>query len=318
MSMRKPENQAGPGRRWRGALLLLAVVGLAGAGLLAATSAQKKKTPQFDAKKSFAHLTAQCDFGPRPVGSAAHEKCLEYLIQTLRPLADSVEKQQFRVKLGSKSPLQTNVIARWKGNGKGEPRLLCAHWDTRPTADQEFTPANRRKPIIGANDGASGVAVLLELARMFKQSPPPRPVMIVLFDGEDYGPGSDRMYLGAKHFANNLPRDVPRRGVLIDMVGDRDLQIPQELHSRQRAPKVMREIYGLAQKRGYGRHFPVRPGIAVEDDHLPLLDKGLKVIDLIDFTYAPWHTLGDTPDKCSPASLKVVGDVLWDWVTAAR
>jgi len=313
---REPAAAKTPRRALPPALWLIVIVA---AGVSAATLLNGRAAPTetgFDGDRAFAHLQAQCDIGPRYVGSAGHQQCLDYMVRALTPLADSVEKQEFRVPLDGETPTQTNVIARWKGAG-GEGRLLAAHWDTRPWADQEFDPAKRRQPILGANDGASGVAVLIELARLLKANPPPRPVMIVLFDGEDYGPGIDRMFLGSRHFAANLPRDVPRQGVLIDMVGDKNLIIPQEQHSARRAPAVMTEVYDLAHARGSARHFPKRAGYAVEDDHIPLLDQGIAMIDLIDFDYDPWHTLADTPDKCSPASLKVVGDVLWDWVTAA-
>jgi Zn-dependent M28 family amino/carboxypeptidase len=240
-------------------------------------------------------------------------------MDTLTPLADKVERQDFSDFVRGKKLEMSNVIARWNGTGGSDAGgvLLAAHWDTRPTADYEPDPDNRRKPIPGANDGASGVAVLLELARMFKSVPPSVPVMLVFFDGEDYGPGVDLMFLGSRYFANHLPAKTPKRGVLIDMIGDRDLEIPREGHSVRVAPDVVNEVYDIAERRGYGKQFPKREGGPIEDDHIPLHRKGLKIIDLIDFDYGPghswWHTLADTPDKCSPASLKAVGEVLLEW-----
>jgi glutaminyl-peptide cyclotransferase len=280
--------------------------------------AEQAGRPAFDKARAWKHLERQVAFGPRVPNMPGHTACRDYLMETLKPLADSVERQDFTRRLGGKTLRMSNVIARWKGKSSEGGVLLCAHWDTRPTADMEWDPAEREKPIPGANDGASGVAVLLEAARLFKESPPPVPVMIVFFDGEDYGPEIDRMFLGSRYFAANLPRDVPRRGILLDMVGDKDLVIPQEGYSVQRAPEVVEEVYAVAARLGLEKHFPRRVGPPIMDDHLPLLDRGLKVIDLIDFDYGPdnswWHTHEDTPDKCSPDSLKVVGDVVTEWV----
>jgi Zn-dependent M28 family amino/carboxypeptidase len=171
---------------------------------------------------------------------------------------------------------------------------------------------------MGANDGASGVAILLEIARMLKAKPAAVPVWIVLFDGEDYGPGVDRMFLGAKHFAANLPAGVPRVGVLLDMVGDKNLEIFKEIHSVQRASAVVNSVWETAQSLGYRAQFNPAPKYAIQDDHLPLLDRGIAMIDVIDFDYPPWHTLGDTVDKCSAASLDVVGEVVASWTYGRR
>lgn len=285
----------------------------------AAPAAAPAPAPPFNADRAFADLKKQVEFGPRVPNLASHRACRDFLVKTLKPLADQVEQVDFTEKIRGTTLQMANVLARWKGkNPNGEGVLLLAHWDTRPTADQERDPARQKMPIPGANDGASGVAVLLEMARGFKQTPPPVPVMLLLVDGEDYGPGVEDMFLGARYFANHLPADAPKRGVLIDMIGDKQLQIPQEAYSQQNAGDVLSEVYAAAQKLGYQRNFPNRAGFPIEDDHLPLQAKGLKVIDLIDFNYGPghswWHTLADTPDKCSPTSLKAVGETLLEWV----
>jgi Zn-dependent M28 family amino/carboxypeptidase len=303
----------------RRALMGAGLAGLVGAGALFVLAQAGAGRTQFDRDLAFKHLEKQVAFGPRVPNLDSHVQCRDWMIETLKPLADSVERQDFTERVRGTSLRMSNVIARWKGKNPGSPGvLLCAHWDTRPTADQEFDPEKRKKPILGANDGASGVAVLLEAARVFKQSPPPVPVMIVFFDGEDYGPGVDKMFLGSRYFADHLPKDVPQRGILLDMVGDRDLEIPQEGYSRQKAPEVVDEVYAGARRLGLDRHFPQRPGSAIMDDHLPLHEKGLRVIDLIDFNYgfgnSFWHTHDDTPDKCSAVSLKMVGDVVLEWV----
>jgi glutaminyl-peptide cyclotransferase len=286
--------------------------------LVGCSAAQAR--PPFSQGRAWSHLERQVAFGPRVPNTGGHVTCRDYLVETLRPLADRVERQDFSFRLNGKTLRMSNIIARWDGRSRENGVLLCAHWDTRPTADEDPNPALRGKPILGANDGASGVAVLLEAARLFQRNPPPVPVMLVLFDGEDYGPGIDRMFLGSRHFAANLPPDVPRRGILLDMVGDRDLVIPQEGYSRRGAPEVLRQVYRTAHRLGYRRHFPARPGPSIQDDHLPLLAQGLRVIDLIDFSYGPrhgwWHTHKDTPDKCLPRSLRVVGEVVTAWVYA--
>jgi glutaminyl-peptide cyclotransferase len=271
---------------------------------------------RFNGEAAFQRLKEQCDFGPRVPGTEGHARCLEYLASTLTPLASRVTRQQFTFKDGPRNIRMTNLIARFNppsGPKPGTGVILAAHWDTRPTADQEPDPAKRTQPILGANDGASGVAVLLEVARMLKAKPASVPVWIVLFDGEDYGPGIDRMFLGAKHFAANLPAGVPRKGVLLDMVGDKNLEIFKEVHSVQRASAVVDSFWEVAHRLGYRAFFNPEPRHVVLDDHIPLLDQGISMIDVIDFDYPPWHTLGDTVDKCSAASLGIVGDVTATW-----
>jgi Zn-dependent M28 family amino/carboxypeptidase len=173
----------------------------------------------------------------------------------------------------------------------------------------EIDPEKKKQPIPGANDGASGVAVLLELARQFAAKPPPVGVQIVLFDGEDYGPGNDRMYLGARYYAKRPARPKPEYAILIDMIGDKDLQIWREQYSENNAPEINDKVWKAAEALG-AKAF--QPGLkhTITDDHLPLQEAGFKAIDLIDFDYGPWHTLDDTPEKCSPASLRTVGEVL--------
>jgi Zn-dependent M28 family amino/carboxypeptidase len=278
--------------------------------------------PAFDGKQAFSDLEKQVQYGPRVPNTKGHRGCKEWLVATLKPLASDVSLQEVKRNLGGETLVMANVIARWKGQRSSGGVLLCAHWDTRPTADYDPDPIKRRQPILGANDGASGVAVLLELARSFKAAPPPVPVMLVLFDGEDYGPGIDRMFLGSRAFAANLPADVPRKGILLDMIGDKNLRIPREDNSARAARQVLDEVYAIAARQGSSAYFPPGPGPSIEDDHVQLHQKGLQVIDLIDFEYGPghswWHTSQDTPDKCSPQSLKVVGDVVAEWVYSRR
>ncbi len=270
------------------------------------------QTPLFDGARAFAFLTAQTDFGPRTPNSVSHARCLAYLEAELGKSADSVVRQNFVEPGYDNETLRlTNVFASFNAAAKKRV-LLLAHWDTRPRADQDPNPANRTKPVLGANDGASGVAVLLELARIMKQMPPSIGVDILLVDGEDYGKESDlaKYFLGAKHFAKTMPRTyTPMFGILLDMVGDTDLRIPMEQNSMKFAPQVLSMVFSSAQELGVMQFAPV-PGEQIEDDHLALNEAGIPTIDLIDFQYPHWHTVQDTPDKCSPESLAAVGKVL--------
>jgi Zn-dependent M28 family amino/carboxypeptidase len=195
--------------------------------------------------------------------------------------------------------------------------LLCAHWDTRPRADHDQNIERRNEPILGANDGASGVAVLLEIASLMSKQPPPVGVDIVLFDGEDYGLEGDtpNYLLGSRHFADTKPPEyVPRFGILLDMVGDRSLEISKEGNSVAFAPDIVELVWATARS----LNCPEFVDVVVEpitDDHVPLNEAGIKTVDLIDFRYPDethryWHTHEDTPDKCSVESLEVVGTVL--------
>jgi Zn-dependent M28 family amino/carboxypeptidase len=208
-----------------------------------------------------------------------------------------------------------NVIGEQNWKEATTRVALFAHWDTRPSADQEWDSTRRAKPIPGANDGASGVAVLLELARALKGSLPSGVgVLYVLVDGEDLGPGLDEMFLGAAHFAQNQPSPKPDYGILLDMIGDRDLRVPKEPNSVSFAPDLVKELYLHAARVGLRDTFPNEFGSEIMDDHIPLNEAGLKTIDLIDFSYPWWHTLDDTPDKCSAASLGKVGKLLETWL----
>lgn len=292
-------------------LLVLANLFLNGCSALSST-------PPFNSTRAYDLLRKQCSFGPRPVGSQAHDKLKAYLVAELRKHAERVFAQDFRHTRSGTTYDLSNIIARF-GPSEGRGVLLCAHWDTRPTADEELDTDERARPIVGANDGASGVAVLLELARMFSDRPPPVPVTIVLFDGEDFGPTDDDMFLGSKHFASKLDRPSTfKYGILLDMVGDKELQIYRESHSDVSAREVVDKVWAAARKLGHGRVFVDTVKYAIRDDHLPLLRHGVPCIDVIDFDYAYWHTLEDTPDKCSAESLRIVGETVAQVVRSER
>ena len=268
--------------------------------------------PTFDGKQAFVYLTTQTDFGPRVPNSPAHEKCLAYLQIELQKYADAVNLQSFNQQGYNGVTLNlTNIIASF--NLKATNRiLLTAHWDSRPRADQDTDPKKQNLPVQGANDGASGVAILMEIGRLLKLTPSSAGVDIVLTDGEDYGKEGDnaRYLLGARYFAKNLPPGFhPAFGILLDMVGDRDLSISKEPNSMHSAPDIVDLVWSTAHELGVYQ-FSNNVQFGVMDDHLPLNDAGIKTIDLIDFDYPYWHTTEDTPDKCSAESLEAVGKVL--------
>lgn len=274
----------------------------------AAAHVSAPPAPVFNADRAFADLKTQCDFGPRVPNTSGHARTRDWLLAQLKATADTASLQNFTRTFGGKTLRMSNILAEF--NPKAAKKvMLCAHWDTRPTADMEITPEKQAKPIAGANDGASGVAALLELARNFKEKRPDIGVQIVLFDGEDYGPGLDRMFLGARHYARNPALGKPAYAILIDMIGDKDLQIFRERNSEANAPEINDKVWkAAADLKITAFQYGVRHEI--QDDHIPLQQAGWKAIDLIDFDYPYWHTLDDTPDKCAPASLKAVGDVL--------
>jgi glutaminyl-peptide cyclotransferase len=268
--------------------------------------------PDFDEDHAFFLLEAQCAFGPRNPGSEGHRQCREFLWRELSYWTDTVFVQSFtHHSQGRRETIElTNIIGRIK-SAERDRILLCAHWDTRPVADHDPTPENRNTPILGANDGASGVAVLLEIARQCALSPPNIGLDIVLFDGEDYGfdASPDEWLIGSKYFARDIPRPFPRYGILLDLIGDRDLEIPVEQASYYYAPGIVEKTWNAARDLNIST-FRHEIGRSVYDDHIPLNEAGLPTIDIVDFDYTYWHTLRDTPAECSPKSLDDVGRVV--------
>ena len=259
----------------------------------------------FDARRAFDLLEKQCAFGPRPPGSAAHSETQNFLFTELQKYANSVALQPHQYKTKTTTLHLNNILAEFGPPTSAETLLLAAHWDTRPFADRDPKPENRDKPILGANDGASGVAVLLEIARVLKEHPPPRRVVIVLFDGEDYGRTVADMFIGSRFFARNLGKWKPDYGILLDMIGDKDLAIPIERYSWNANRGYTEAIWQRAATLGLAP-FQSRLGDAIMDDHIPLIEVGIPMVNIIDFTYPYWHTVEDTVDKCSPKSLEVV------------
>ena len=284
---------------------LWGLLGLAGAQL--GCGAPGTATPTvgplpFDRRRAWGYLLRQVAFGPRVPGTAPHSRCRDFLLRELRATLGSASPQAFSFQ----GVQMCNILSQYHGGGEDHV-LLCAHWDTRPRADNERDPDRRRLPIPGANDGASGVAVLLEIAHALQVLRPPIRLSFALFDGEDWGPDEASMYLGSRHYASTLPQGRPSWGVLLDMVGDRDLRIPREGFSEEMARAVNDRVWAAARLAGHGDVFVEERGASILDDHLPLLRRGIPVVDVIDFDYPHWHTLRDDPSACRPHSLEVVG-----------
>ncbi|MBN2012685.1 M28 family peptidase [candidate division KSB1 bacterium] len=281
--------------------------------MLPSVTCTGQSVPTFNGDRAYSYLKKQCDFGPRTPGSDAHKQCLNYLVSELRTCADQVVQQPFQhpIRPGQPSVQLANVIANFQLTNPNRI-LLCAHWDTRPWADQDIDKTKRSQPVVGANDGASGVAVLLEIARLLKQQPPRVGVDIVLFDAEDFGSYGDNesWALGAKIFAERKNRNYnPRFGILLDMIGDADQQIFIEQNSQYYAPDIVSLVWNTAERLGVSTFIP-DARFEVMDDHMRLLQVGIQCIDLIDFDYPYWHTTEDTPDKCSAESLANIGRVV--------
>ncbi|MGH7672349.1 MAG: M28 family peptidase [Gemmatimonadales bacterium] len=280
--------------------------------LLACGSRGTGAAREFDGRTAFAYLERQMAFGPRIPGTPAHRATGDWLLGELRARADTVLVQEIRhvTRRGDTLPLR-NFFARFRPAAT-ERVLLLAHWDTRPHADQSRNLGQQRLPVPGANDGASGIAVLLGVADALKKRPPAVGVDLLFVDGEDYGDFADStdVLIGSRWFAAHQPPGYqPLFAVLFDMVGDKDLQIYQEGNSVAFAPEVVERVWRVAADLGYGRRFV--PGVrhTLTDDHVSLQRAGIRAIDVVDFDYPAWHTTEDTIDKVSAASLQIVGDV---------
>ncbi len=275
-------------------------------GVIAVWFLQKpKEISTYDAARAYNDILFQTSLGPRLPGSQAHLDTIEYVVSELTKAGWQVELQQSE-RLGHP---RTNIIAR-RGMGK-QWVILGAHYDSRISADQDPDLNMRHLPVTGANDGASGVAVLLELARSLPQDLD-REVWLVFFDLEDQGNQEGwEWILGSRAFADSL-EGKPDAVVIIDMIGDADLNLYREANSD---PQLTDQIWGLADELGYSSIFINSVKFSILDDHLPFIEKGIPAIDIIDFDYPYWHTVQDTADKVSAQSLEVIGRVLHTWLT---
>ena len=292
----------------------------------------------FDKNRAFSYLEYQVEAGYRIPGTKTHIEIKDWIVSTLEEAgADSVTTQDFiHISLsdGSEVPMY-NIIADFSASsnaGNAKNILIGAHWDTRPRSEKDLREESREKPLSGANDGASGVAVLLELANQLSSLEFPCNVRLIFFDGEDYGYAADHgqekvpfeqldegeMFLGSKYFAVNCGKDIPDFAIIVDMVGKKGLCVYREPYSEEKAKEVNDKVFLSAKKIGYmdieepdDPRFVNRVSrVAIVDDHIPLLKVGIPSICIIDFDYFQWHTQADTVETCSPDSLDMVGKVL--------
>lgn len=275
-----------------------------------------------DGARAFGYLKQICDLGPRPAGSEANTRQREMVAEHFRKNGLEIREQSFdAIDPSNRSRKRlTNLIGVWNPQ-KRRRVVIGAHYDTRPFPDQDPDPAKRRNRFIGANDGASGVALLMEISNHLPKMNTEWGVDLILFDGEElvYQDG-DPYFLGSRHFARQYLADAKKRswsyeaGLVLDMVADKNLLIEQEQYSMEYAPKVVREIWDAAEKLGEKR-FSRSVGPAVLDDHIPLNQARIPTADLIDFEYPHWHTVNDTPEQCSGESMAAVGRVVTAWLS---
>jgi hypothetical protein len=258
----------------------------------------------FDGQQAYQDVVTQINFGARTPGSDAHQKEIDWIVSQLQSAGWQAEVQ--------KSTYQgheiDNIVAK---RGSGSPwYILGAHYDSRMTADQDPDPQKRAQPVPGANDGASGVAVLLGLARSLPQTLD-KQVWLLFIDAEDQGeiPSWDWI-LGARSFADQLI-SKPDGVLILDMIGDSDLDIYYE---QQSDATLEKQIWQVAADQGFSKNFIPSVKYTMLDDHIPFLQKGIPAVDIIDFDYPYWHTTSDTPEHVSAASLNAVGTTMLAWL----
>lgn len=285
---------------------------------------------KFSADSAFAHVEAQCAFGPRVPNSTAIEQCGDYIETKFKSYGLTVENQRTTLTAWDGTTLKCrNIIARFRPEATSRV-IICSHYDSRPWADNDPDEANRHKPVMAANDGASGVAVMLEMARLMKDVDPKVGVDFICFDAEDYGvpdwadeaaqaKSSDSWCMGSTYWAKNLKeKGYARYGVLLDMVGGRGTTFSYEGFSMQRAKDVVNRTWNAAARANAGHLFKRANGSYITDDHVPMYQYGLvPTIDIIAFNDgsdgpfpATWHTVNDTPENIDPAVLRGVGQTL--------
>lgn len=283
--------------------------------------------PDFNADSAYNYVKKQLDFGPRVPGSVAHKQCAEWFVDFFSDKADTVYVQDFRTRLYDGRGIDgKNIIAAFNPEAK-KRILLAAHWDSRPFADHDPDKNNWNTPIDGANDGASGVGVLMEIARILNDNPINVGVDIILFDLEDYGAPyflnlmtNDDWALGSQYWAKN-PHIYNYRayfGILLDMVGASNPKFPKEYYSQQFAPALSNDIWKVARELGYDEYFTNELGHPINDDHIYVnAIARIPMIDIIHLEnnsessfYPYWHTVKDNLEQIDPKTLGMVGDVV--------
>lgn len=274
---------------------------------------------QFSADSAYANIERQVGFGPRVPGTPAHKACGDWLASRLRDFGGEITEQTARLTTfdGTSIPMR-NIFARFN-HGVEKRILLLAHWDTRPWADEDPNPTLRNTPIDGANDGASGTGVLLELARLAGNGHISTGVDILLCDAEDWGTenNDESWAMGARYFAEHFPVDgyMPDAAILLDMVGAEGATFMREYFSQQANPGLADKIWATAASLGHGRLFVNQMGSAVNDDHVELIKAGIPAIDIIDYRdgtgfFSGWHTTADNMDCISLETLKAIGETM--------
>ncbi|ROT04426.1 M28 family peptidase [Lepagella muris] len=312
------------------ALILTSVLALtACAGKKTEVAASDDVAPEvvvnFDADSAYSYVERQVAFGPRVPNTEAHRRCGEWLASELRRRGADVTEQRSDLTAFDGTVLKAvNILGRF--NTESPDRLLLlAHWDCRPWADQDPNPDNRKKPVDGANDGASGVGVLLEIARQLSEKAPGKGVDILFVDAEDWGTegSEDSWALGARYFMEHPPVEgyLPDEAILLDMVGGKGAVFCREYFSEQAAPRLAQSLWGIAASRGYGDLFLNKLGGAVTDDHVQLIEKGVPAVDIIEYHpeqesgFNPhWHTVSDNMENIDRATLKAVGETVMQYL----
>ncbi len=284
--------------------------------------------PVFDEDTAFAYIEKQVSFGPRVPNTIAHEKCADFLIEELTRWTDTVYVQAFEATAYNGQKLKSKNIIGVFNKEQNNRILLAAHWDSRPYADNDADIANSRKPIDGANDGGSGVGVLLEIARQLHQQRPNVGIDIVFFDAEDYGEPQDERHLyegenwclGSQYWAKNphLRYYKAKYGILLDMVGGKSAVFCKEGTSKYFASNIQDKIWNNAHKLGYAERFSNNVSNAITDDHLYVNSiLSIPMIDIIEMPAysstgfnATWHTMNDNIDNIDKNTLKIVGEVV--------
>lgn len=284
----------------------------------------------FNGDSAYNFVKAQCDFGPRVPNTKAHRQCGDYLIEKLTSYGANVIVQSPTLTAYDGTKLNARNIIGEFAPENNRRILLLAHWDCRPWADSDPDPKNHSKPVPGANDGASGVGVLLELARLFNEKRPGVGVDIMFVDAEDWGDSggtsadADNSWaLGTQYWAAN-PHKLgyrPMYGILLDMVGARGSVFTHEYFSMQYAPALVKEVWNIAERSGYGDFFVNTAGGAITDDHVFINRAGIATIDIIAMNTATdngffpqWHTVDDTMEHIDAATLKAVGQTLTNFI----
>lgn len=274
----------------------------------------------FDRERAWSDLVELCSLGPRAHGTTGYRACQDLLRRRLREAGATVRETTFEHQgVRDTAPtVFTNISGRF-GPPEGEWILLGTHYDTRLWADEDPDPRRRAEPIQGANDGGSGVAVFLEVARVLSEHPPALGVEIVFFDGEDYGPrGSPDYFLGSRHLARTWEThhgaSRPLYAIVLDMVGDADLRFHRDARAQREHAWLNDHLWAAARRLGHGEHVTERT-LGVTDDHTALQDMGIPATLLIDFEFPAWHTAADTLELCSPDSLAVTGRIVLESLT---